>query len=74
MYEKCLDAELLKKKMAYPYECFGLSNFEEPLNLTKENFRSTLKQETPPDEEIIRTQENIKKVNKETDKNQLCYT
>ena len=47
--------------MAYPYECLTLNNFHQPLNLTKEDFWSTLKQETPPDEEINRTQEIIKK-------------
>ena len=52
--------ELFKKKLAYPYDYFNLSDFQEPLNLTKEDFRSTLKQETPSDEEINRTQE-IKK-------------
>ena len=49
--------------MAYPYEVFTLSNFQEPLNLTKEDFWSTLKQTTPPDEEFNRTQEIIKKFN-----------
>ena len=51
MHENRLDDESLKKKLAYPYECFLLGNFQEPLNLTKEDFWSTLKQETPPDEE-----------------------
>ena len=55
--------DLLKEKLAYPYEYFNLSNFQEPLNLTEESFWSTLKQETPPDEEINRTQEVIKKFN-----------
>ena len=36
---------------------------KEPLILTKEDFWSTLKQTTPPDEEINRTQEIIKKCN-----------
>ena len=48
--------ELLEKKLAYPYEYFNLDNFQEPLNLTKEDFWSTLKQEIPPDEEINHTQ------------------
>ena len=52
--------ELFKKKLAYAYEVFNLSNFQEPSNLTKEDFWSTLKQATPPDEEINRTQEVIK--------------
>ena len=36
---------------------FILSSFQEPLNLTKEDFWSTLKQETPPQAEIDGTQE-----------------
>ena len=63
MYENGLDDELLKKKLAYPYEYLILSNIQEPLNLTKEDFWSTLKQTTPPEEEINRTQEIIKKFN-----------
>ena len=55
--------ELFKKKLAYSYEFLKLGNFQEPLNLTKEDFWSTLKQTTPPDEEINRTQETIKKFN-----------
>ena len=55
--------ELFKKKLAYPYEYLNLGNFQEPLNLTKEDFWSTLKQTTLPDEEINRTQEIIKKFN-----------
>ena len=55
--------ELIKKKLAHPYEKFTLDIFQEPrsfvLNLTKEDIRSTLKQTTPPDEEINRTQEII---------------
>ena len=42
-------------------EPLTLINFQEPLNLTKEDFWSTLKQTTPPDEESNRTQETIKK-------------
>ena len=61
MDENGLDDELFKKKLAYPYEVFILSNFQEPLNLTKEDFWSTLKQTTPPDEKINRTQEIIEK-------------
>ena len=63
MDENCLDDELLKKKIAYHYEYFtpstfgNLDNFEESLNLTKDDFWSKLKQETTPDEEINRTQE-----------------
>ena len=43
--------ELILKKLAYPIEYLYLDNFQEPLILTKEDFWSTLKQETPPDEE-----------------------
>ena len=63
MDENGLDDELFKKKLAYLYEYLNLSNFQEPLNLTKEDFWSTLKQTTPPDEEFNRTQEIIKKFN-----------
>ena len=55
--------------MAYAYEYLkqsdsvNLGNFREPLNLTKEDFWSTLKKTTQPDEEIYRTQEIIKKFN-----------
>ena len=59
MDENGLDDELFKKKLAYPYEYLNLSDIQEPLNLTKEDFWSTLKQTTPPDEEINRTQEII---------------
>ena len=60
MDENCPNDELLKKKLAFPYEFF---NLQEPLNLTKEDFRSTLKQETPPQAPIDRTQEIILKFN-----------
>ena len=30
--------EIFKKKLAYPYEYLTHSNFQEPLNLTKEDF------------------------------------
>ena len=63
MDENGLDDELFKKKLAYPYEYFNLSNIPELLNLTKEDFWSKLKQTTPPDEENNRTQEIIKKFN-----------
>ena len=55
--------ELFKKKLAYPHEYFTHNNFQEPLNLSPEDFWSTLKQTTPPDEEINRTQEITKKFN-----------
>ena len=43
--------EFFKTKLAYPYENLNLSIFQEPLNLTYENFWSTLKQSYPLDEE-----------------------
>ena len=36
--------KLFKKKLAYPYEYFNLDNFDKPLNLTKEDYWSTLTQ------------------------------
>ena len=36
--------DLFKKKLAYPYEYLNLDNFQEPLNLTKEDYWSTLKE------------------------------
>ena len=47
MDENGLDDELFKKKLAYPYEYFTHNNFQEPLNLSPEDFWSTLKQTTP---------------------------
>ena len=44
--------EIFKRNLAYPYEKFTNNNFQEPLNLTKEGFWSTLKQTTPPDEKL----------------------
>ena len=61
MDENGLDDELFKKKLAYPYEYLNLSNIQEPINLSPEDFWSTLKQTTPSLEEINRTQEIIKK-------------
>ena len=58
--------ECLKKNLAFPYDYFDIGNFQEPLNLTKEDFWSTTpNQEIPPDEEeeSNRTQEIIKKFN-----------
>ena len=52
--------------MAFPYKYFYLDNFQEPLNLTKEDFWSKLKQDTPPDDEIKCTQEIIRKFNLKT--------
>ena len=53
--------DLLKKKLAYPYEYLNLDNFQEPLNLTKEDYWSTLTQSYPSDDDIKRTQELIDK-------------
>ena len=43
---------LFKKKLAYPYEYLNLDNFQEPLNLTKEDYWSTLTQSYPSDVDI----------------------
>ena len=51
--------DLLKKKLAYPYEKFNLNNFQEPLNLTREDYWSALTQSYPSDDEIKRTQQLI---------------
>ena len=59
MDENGFTDELFKKKLAYPYEYLILSNIQEPLNLSPEDFWSTLKQTTPSLEEINRTQEII---------------
>ena len=53
--------DLFKKKLAYPYEYLNLDNFQEPLNLTKQNYWSTLTQSYPSDDDIKRTQELIDK-------------
>ena len=55
--------DLFKKKLAYPYEYLNLDNFQEPLNLTKEDYWSTLTQSYPSDDDIKRTQELIDKNN-----------
>ena len=53
--------ELFKKKFAHLYEYLNFGNFQEPPNLTKEDFWSTLKQSCPSDEEISCTQNILKK-------------
>ena len=55
--------DLFKKKLVYPYEKFNLSNFQEPLNLTKEDYWSTLTHSYPCDDDIKRTQQIIDKYN-----------
>ena len=54
--------DLLKKnlqKLVYPYEKLKLGNMSQPLNLTKEDYWSTLTQSYPNDDDIKRTQEII---------------
>ena len=58
-----MSVDLFKKKLAYPYEYLNLDNFHEPLNLTKEDYWSTLTQSYPSDDDIKRTQELIDKNN-----------
>ena len=53
--------DLFKKKLAYPYEKFNLDNLHQQLNLTKEDYWSTLTQSYPSDDDIKRTQEIIDK-------------
>ena len=53
--------DFFKKKLAYPYEYLNLDNFQEPLNLTKEVYWSTLTQSYLSDDVIERTQELIDK-------------
>ena len=53
--------KLFKKKLAYPYEYFKLDIFDKPLNLTKEDYWSTLTQSYSSDDDIKRTQELIVK-------------
>ena len=55
--------DLFKKKLAYPYEKINLNNFQEPLNLTKKDYWSTLTQSYPCDDDIKRTQQLIDKYN-----------
>ena len=63
MQNEGLTDNLFKKKLAYPYEKFNLNNFreatQEPLNLTKEDFWSTLTQSYPCEDDIKRTQQLI---------------
>ena len=59
MQNEGLTDDLLKKKLAYPYEKFNLNNLHEPLNLTKEDYWSTLTQSYPCEDDIKRTQQLI---------------
>ena len=67
MDENGFKDENFKKKLAYPYEYFNLDNFDtqsafgKPLNLTKEDYWSTLTQSYPSDDDIKRTQDIIDK-------------
>ena len=58
--------DLFKKKLAYPYEKFNFNYFQEPLNLAKEEYWSTLTQSYPCDDDIKRTQQLIDKYNNTT--------
>ena len=65
---ECLTDDLLRKKLAYPYEKFNLENIQhanmsQPLSLTKEDYSSTLTQSYPCDDDIKRTQQLIDKYN-----------
>ena len=50
MNSEGLIEDLFKKKLAYPYEKFNLNNFQEPLNLSEEDYWSTLTQYYPCDD------------------------
>ena len=59
MQNEGLTDDLFKEKLAYPYEKFNLNNLLEPLNLTKEDYWSTLNQSYPCEDDIKRTQQLI---------------
>ena len=59
MQNEGLTDDLFKKKLAYPYKKFNLNNLHEPLNLTKEDYWSTLTQSYPCEDDIKRTQQLI---------------
>ena len=40
MNSEGLNDDLFKKKLAYPYEKFNINNFQEQLNLTKEDTKT----------------------------------
>ena len=65
--------KLFKKKLAYPYKYFNLDNFDKPLNLTKEDYWSTLTQSYPSDDDIKRTQELIDKKNIKNGQELMLY-
>ena len=55
--------DLFKKKLAYLKEKFNLENMSQPLNLTKEDYWSTLTQSYPCDDDMKRTQQLTDKYN-----------
>ena len=55
--------DLFKKKLAYAYEKVNLKTFQEPINLTKEDYWSTLTQSYLCDDDIKRIQQLIDKYN-----------
>ena len=59
MQNEGLTDNLFKKKLAYPYENINVNNLHEPLNLTKEDYLSTLTQSCPCEDDIKRTQQLI---------------
>ena len=60
--------ELFKKKLSLLYEYFDLDNFDKHFNLTKEDFWSTLKQETPQMKNLNVHKKLLKHMIKRTDK------
>ena len=63
-----LEDPLFKQKLAYPYEKFNLNNINDPLNLSKDDYWSTLKQKYIDDEDIKRTNEIVEKFKIKTGK------
>ena len=55
--------DLCKKKLAYPYEKLNLENMSQSLNLSTEDYWSTLTQSYPCDDDTKRTLEFIDKYN-----------
>ena len=58
-----LTDDLFKMKLAFPYEKFNLEKMFQPLNLTKEEYWSTLTQSYPCDDDVKRIQQLIDKCN-----------
>ena len=59
MQNEGLTDNLFKRKLAYPYENINVNNLHEPLNLTKEDYLSTLTQSCPCEDDIKRPQQLI---------------